>query len=125
MWHITSPIVIFKLQGEKKDFLNEKTIRQIQVIKCNVDNIIQEYNNYFFFIFSLLLIIWFDRCGHTDTDIVIQIYSKPIPRPILKFPSRKLDQTDTNMDIWFGIQIKPIPISYCYIYIYRYNRILI
>ena len=38
-------------------------------------------------------ILGFDQYGHTDTDIVIQIYSKPIP--IL--PSK--------------IYIKPIPIS--------------
>ena len=50
----------------------------------------------------------FDRYGHidTDTDIVIPIYSKPIP--ILA--SRIHTDTDTATDIWFGIQIKPIPI---------------
>ena len=48
--------------------------------------------------------VGFDRYAHTDTDtdIVIPIYSKPIP--ILA------SRIHTDTDIWFGIQIKPIPI---------------
>ena len=65
-------------------------------------------------------VIGFDRYGHTDSDIVIPIYSKPIPIPILA--SRI--HTDTDTDISFGIQIKTDtdtdnrykPISYRYMH---------